>query len=117
MTAVAAFVAANATVGGKKVTQYVSPTTPGTITVLAGTNSVFLLITPVGIPSPIVVALPAAGFAFDGQEVLILTTVAINAYTVTAVGLTVNLSPSTATAQSHLLYRFDLVTLTWYLVG
>lgn len=118
----AAFVQAGTNFVDNKVTQYASPSATGftvTIAPLTPGGGVFLLLTPTGTLAAGTITLPsggAGGTAQDRQEILITTTQAVTALTITAGTTTVTGAPTTIAANRSFRMRYDAVNTTWYRV-
>jgi hypothetical protein len=101
-----------------KITQRDAPSaSPFTTTITQSSTSVWLILTPTGTLAVGTIALPGVGYATDGQEVLVNTTQAVTALTVSASGLTVTGAPTTLAANAAFRMRYDAVNTTWYRVS
>lgn len=121
MTVLAAFVQAllNESSGGFE-TQYSAPSATGfsvTINPSVDGGSVHLLLTPVAGYAAGTIVLPELAECEDGQEVLVNSTQAITALTVSGNGSTVTGAPTTMAANAFFRLKFDGVFNAWYRVG
>lgn len=120
MTALATFFTDQVTPPPETSTQYAAPNASGFSLTVAPTvdgGSVWLLITPTGAFAAGTVILPALASAVHGQEVLVTSTQAITALTVSGNGATVNGAPTTMAANAFFRLRFDGVFNAWYRIS
>lgn len=104
------------------VTQYAAPNETGfSVSISAAGDglgqSVWLLLTPTGAFAAGTIVLPSASILEDGQELLVNTTQAVTALTVSGNGATVNGAPPTLAANAFFRLRYDKVTNGWYRVN
>lgn len=86
--------------------------------VVSGTTSVWLIWTPAGTLATGTVTLPVAASCFDGMVVLVTSTQAVTALTVTAgAGTTVVGAPTALGAGGFFALRYNTLNLTWYCVA
>lgn len=88
-----------------------------TVQPLEDGQSGWLLLTPLAGYAAGAVVLPALATLADDQELLITTTQAVTALTVSNGGATVNGAPTTLAANAFFRLRFDTVNSSWYRVG
>lgn len=108
------------TAGGAMLTQYAAPNATGfTAAVQPGADGggVWLLLTPAAGYAAGTVLLPLQALCKDGQEVLVTSTQAVTALTVSGNGSTVYGAPSALTANAFFKLRFDGVVKAWYRIG
>lgn len=101
-------------------TQYAAPNATGfsvAVVPLVAGNSVYLNLTPLAGYAAGTLVLPALADAEDQQELLVSTTQAVTALTVSGNGATVNGAPTTLAANGFFRLRFDEVLKTWQRVG
>jgi|SanBayMetagenome_1026888.scaffolds.fasta_scaffold00146_9 hypothetical protein len=112
------FVLSNASVADDKITQYAAPSATGfSITVLNGSSSVWLIISPTGAFAAGTLILPAVANCVDKQELLVNCTQAVTALTINANGATITGAPTTLAANGFFRLRFDALADVWYRVG
>ena len=115
------FLQTNLTTPGDDMTQYSAPNASGfnvTIDPAVDGQNVYLLLTPTGAFAAGTIVLPAVAECVDGQQVLISTTQAVTALTVSGNGATaVNGAPTTLAANAFFRLRFDGVFKSWFRVG
>lgn len=104
------------------VTQYAAPNATGfSVTILAAGDglgqNVWLLLTPTAGFAAGTIVLPDSTLLSDGQELLLNTTQAVTALTITGSGATVNGAPTTLAANAFFRLRYDKVTNGWYRVN
>jgi hypothetical protein len=108
----------NASVADDKITQYAAPSATGfSITVLNGSSSVWLIISPTGAFAAGTLILPAVANCVDKQELLVNCTQAVTALTINANGATITGAPTTLAANGFFRLRFDALADVWYRVG
>jgi hypothetical protein len=120
MTTLAAFFTDQVTPPPDTMTQYAAPNASGfsvTVAPAVAGDSVWLLLTPTGAFAAGTVVLPALASAVHGQEVLVTSTTAITALTVSGNGATVNGAPTTMAANAFFRLRFDGVFNAWYRIS
>jgi hypothetical protein len=101
-------------------TQYAAPNASGfsvTINPTTDGDSVYLLLTPLAGYAAGTIVLPELTECVDGQEVLVNSTQAVTALTVSGNGATVNGAPTTLAANGFFRLRFDDINNSWYRVG
>lgn len=116
VSALIALMQAQLTGAGTLMTQYAAPNASGfsvAIAPVVAGGGVYLLLTPVAGYAAGTVVLPSA--PVDGQEVVVSTTQAVTALTVS--GGTVNGAPTTLAANSFFHLRYDGVFKAWYRIG
>lgn len=116
----AAYLQTLLTGGGSMMTQYAAPNASGfsvQIAPAANGGSVYLNLTPVGSYAAGTIVLPVSTTCQDDQEILVSTTNAITALTVSGNGTTVSGAPTTLAAGGFFRLRFDGVYKTWARVG
>lgn len=102
------------------VTQYAAPNATGFTVSLSPPEdgqSLYLLLTPSAGFAAGTIVLPLAIECRDGQEVLVSSTQAVTALTITGNGAAVNGAPTTLAANSFFRLRFDGVFKAWYRIG
>lgn len=102
------------------VTQYAAPAATGFVVNVATPEpgeSIFLLLTPNAAYAAGAILLPLQATCIDGQELLVTTTQAVTALTVSGNGSTVNGAPTTLAANGFFRLRFDGIFKAWYRVG
>lgn len=105
---------------GVMATQYASPNATGfsvSATPPVSGQSVYLRMSPLAAYAVGAVVLPAVASAVDGQEVLVHTTQAVTALTVSGNGASVNGAPSGLSQFGFFRLRFDGVNDSWDRVG
>ena len=113
----AVFLSSIITVTDNKITQYAAPNATGfTVTISATNSSIWLILTPVAGYAAGTIVLPPIANCVDRQEILVNTTQAVTALTITGNGSSVSGAPTTLAAGSSFRLRFDIVTSTWYKV-
>ena len=118
ISVIAAYIQTLLTAVDDKVTQYSAPSATGfTVTIPDTDESVWLVLTPVAGYAAGTIVLPSAAEAVDKQEVLVNTTQAVTALTITSSGATITGAPTTLAANAFFRLRFEGVTKTWYRVG
>lgn len=120
VTQLVALIQALLTDDNNPATQYAAPSATGfTVTVapLATGGSVWLLLTPLAGYAAGTITLPAQALCVDGQELIVNTTQAVTALTVSGNGSTVNGAPTTLAANAFFRLRFDGVFKAWYRIG
>ena len=120
MTTLAEFFTDQVTPPPDTMTQYAAPNASGfsiTVAPAVAGDSVWLLLTPTGAFAAGTVVLPALASAVHGQEVLVTSTTAITALTVSGNGATVNGGPTTMAANAFFRLRFDGVFNAWYRIS
>ena len=108
------------TASGAMITQYAAPNATGftaAVQPAADGGSVWLLLTPVAGYASGTVLLPLQAQCKDGQEVLVTSTQAVTALTVSGNGSAVYGAPSALTAGAFFRLRFDGVVKAWYRIG
>lgn len=112
------FVLSNASVTDDKITQYAAPSSTGfTVSILNGSESVWLILLPTGGFAAGTIVLPALAVCVDKQEVLINCTQSIATLTVSGNGATVTGAPTSLSANGFFRMRFDATAKVWYRVG
>lgn len=120
LSAIADVLAEQIAIPGVEFKQRAAPNATGfsvAVTPLEQGQSGWLLLTPLAGYAAGTVVLPAVATLVDDQELLITTTQAITALTVSNGGATVNGAPTTLAANAFFRLRFDLVNSSWYRVG
>lgn len=118
MATILAYFSGQITATDDKITQYAAPTATGfTVTVNNDSVSVWLVLTPLAGYAAGTLTLPAVDNCADRQEVLVNTTQAVTALTISGNGSTVVGAPTTLAAGSYFRLRFDAVLKVWYRVG
>lgn len=118
LTTLAALLSTLLTNADDKVTEYFAPAATGfTATLTNNGASKFVVLTPTGAFAAGTIALPAASEALDKQEVLVATTQAVTALTLTSTGATFVGQPTTLAAGAFFRLRFDDVLNIWFRVG
>lgn len=118
LTNLLAFFSGLVTANDDKVTQYAAPTATGfSVTISNGSNSVWLVLTPLAGYAAGTLTLPAVANCVDRQEVLVNTTQAVTTLTVSGNGANVIGAPTTLAANAFFRLRFDAVLDVWYRVG
>lgn len=105
---------------GEMITQYESPNLTGftiNITPYVDGGSVFLLIKPSGTLASGTIVLPVYTDAEDGQELLVHSSQAVTALTVSGNGAATGGAPTTIAAGGFFRLRYDAINTTWYRVG
>lgn len=94
-----------------------APTNSGfNIALAASAQSIWLIINPTGTFAAGSVTLPPVADCFDGQEILIISTQTISAFTTNGNGGTLVGVPASLGAGSSFTIRFNLLQQTWYTI-
>lgn len=118
MATLLAFFAGQITVNDDKITQYAAPAATGfTVTISNGSNSIWLVLTPLAGYAAGTLTLPTVANCADRQEILVNTTQAVTTLTINGNGATVVGAPTTLAANAFFRLRFDAVLDVWYRVG
>lgn len=118
MATLLAFFAGQITANDDKVTQYAAPSATGfSVTINNGSDSIWLVLTPVAGYAAGTLVLPALANCVDRQEILVNCTQSVTTLTINGNGSTVTGAPTTLAANAYFRLRFDAVTKTWYRVG
>ena len=118
MSDLLAYIQANISAGDNKITQYSAPSATGfSVSITDGSNSIWLVLTPVAGYADGTIVLPALANCVDKQEVLVNCTQIVTALTISGNGATVTGAPTTLAANAFFTLRFEDVTNTWYRVG
>jgi hypothetical protein len=105
-------------VATEKVTQYAAPSATGfSVAITDGSDSIWLILTPVAGYAAGTIVLPALANCVDKQEVLVNCTQSVTTLTVSGNGSTVTGAPTTLAANAFFRLRFDDVVNVWYRVG
>lgn len=108
------------TAPGDDTTQYAAPSATGfSVTIAPPVNgqNMYLLLTPNAGYAAGAIVLPAQANCVDGQTVLVNTTQAVTALTITSSGASVVGAPTTLAANAFFKLRYDGVFKNWYRVG
>lgn len=98
--------------------QYYTTTATGqTVQVTDGSDSIWLLLTPLAGYAATTISLPYKALAIDGQEVSVNCTQAVTTLTVSGNGASVVGAPTTLAANAFFKLRYSLVNGAWYRVG
>lgn len=117
-TTVREFVLANASIADDKITQYAAPSATGfTVTILNGSDSIWLILLPTAGFAAGTITLPAVANCVDKQELLVNSTQAVTTLTIGGNGATVTGAPTTLAANGFFRLRFDGLAKVWYRVG
>lgn len=119
-SAVLAYLLESVNQAGVMTTQYAAPNATGfsvAIAPLQDGNSVYLNLTPLAGYAAGTIVLPAQLDAVDGQELLVTTTQAVTALTISGNGSTVNGAPVALAANAFFRLRYDAVLQTWQRAG
>jgi len=112
------FVLSNASVTDDKITQYAAPSSTGfTVSILNGSDSVWLILLPTGAFAAGTLVLPLLANCVDKQEVLINCTQAVSSLTINGNGATVTGAPTSLSTNGFFRLRFDGLAKVWYRVG
>jgi hypothetical protein len=112
------FVLSNASVTDDKITQYAAPSSTGfTVSILNGSESVWLILLPTGGFAAGTIVLPALAVCVDKQEVLVNCTQAVSSLTINGNGATVTGAPTSLSTNGFFRLRFDGLAKVWYRVG
>ncbi len=119
MAVLAAYIKNLMTSSDDMVTQYNSPAATGfTATINNGSDSIWLLLTPLAGYAAGTIVLPAVANCVDRQELLVNTTQAVTTLTINGNGATAVVgAPTTLAANAFFRLRFDAVQKSWYRVG
>lgn len=113
-----AYMLSDASVADDKITQYAAPSATGfSVTILNGSDSVWLILLPTAGFAAGTLVLPLLSNCVDKQEILVNCTQAITTLTVNGNGATVTGAPTALTANSFFRLRFDGLAKVWYRVG
>ena len=113
-----AYMEDNISTADNKITQYAAPSASGfSVSITDGSDSIWLVLTPVAGYAAGTIVLPALANCVDKQEILVNCTQSITTLTITANGSTVTGAPTTMAANAFFRLRFEDVTDTWYRVG
>lgn len=114
---IAAFIQTLITSTDNKRTQYAAPSATGfTVQINDANLSIWLVLTPTAGFAAGTINLPSVANCTDKQEILVNTTQAITALTVSGNGATVTGAPTTMAQNAAFRLRFEGVTKTWYRV-
>jgi hypothetical protein len=122
MSVLAAYMQGKITSTDDKVTQYAAPSATGFNVNINGnaggiaSNSVWLILTPVGAYANGQITMPVNTSCKDKQELLVNCTQAVTTLAVSGNGATVTGAPTTLAANGSFRLRFDMITNTWYKV-
>jgi len=99
--------------------QYSAPSATGfNVAVTAGSDNIWLILTPTGAFAAGTITLPAVAGIVAGQEVLVNCTQDVTTLTVAGNGATaVTGEPAGLSANDFFRLKYDEVTSTWYRVG
>lgn len=98
--------------------QFAAPSATGfSVTLNNDSQSVWLVLTPVAGYAAGTLVLPAVANCVDQQEILVNSTQAVTALTVSGNGSTVTGAPTTLAANGFFRLKHEAVTHTWYRVG
>ena len=113
-----AYLTDNISAADNKITQYAAPSASGfSVSITDGSDSIWLVLTPVAGYAAGTIVLPAVANCVDKQEILVNCTQSITTLTITANGSTVTGAPTTMAANAFFTLRFEDVTNTWYRVS
>lgn len=101
-------------------TQYAAPNATGFNVALVPVTpggSLYLLLTPIAAYAAGTITLPSAANVADGQEILLNTTQAVTALTVSGNGAAVIGAPTTMAINAFFRLRYNGILNTWYRVG
>lgn len=100
------------------VTQRSGPSSNGfSVQVTDSSINTHLILTPTGTFAAGTIVLPAAANAIDNQEILVNTTQAVTALTISGNGASVIGAPSGLGVNETFLLKYDAPTLNWYVVA
>jgi|GEM_PF-1567526 len=100
------------------VTVTAAPTSSGyTISLASSTNSIRLIISPTGTFAAGTITLPALADCFDGQQIVVTSSLALTTLTVAGNGATVAGAPAGLGVNGFFALRFSSSSSTWYCVA
>jgi hypothetical protein len=112
------FISQNSSVRDDKITQYAAPNANDfVIPITPQNNSVWLILTPNASYLLGTIVFPPSTYCFDRQEILMNCTQLIGTLVINGSGANVVGAPASIGINGHLLFRYDKLTNTWYLVG
>lgn len=118
MSTIKEFMNSDITAADDKLSQYAAPSATGfSVQITDGSDSVWLILTPVAGYTDGEIVLPALINCVDKQEVLVNCTQAITTLVVDGNGATVTGEPASMAANDFFRLRFDDVVNVWYRVG
>lgn len=118
MTAVANYVQTVISGNDDKVLQYASPAVNAfNVAITDSSASIWLVMTPLGAFAAGTITLPALVNCVDRQEILVNSTQAVAALTVSGNGSSVVGAPGALAANGYFLLRYEPVSHTWYRIG
>jgi len=113
-----AFILDAATTADDKITQYAAPSATGfSVTILNGSDSIWLILAPTAGFAAGTIILPALSNCVDKQELLVNSTQSVTTLTINSNGATVTGAPATLAANGFFRLRFDALAKVWYRVG
>jgi hypothetical protein len=119
LTALQSFMQTNLTFSaGQFVVQYAAPAaTSFTVALLANTNNQWLILTPLAAYAAGTITFPLLSTVADNQEILIFSTQAVTALTLSGNGATIVGAPAGISQNGALRFKFNSLASTWYVIG
>jgi hypothetical protein len=113
-----AYVLSDSSVADDKITQYAAPSATGfSVTILNGSDSVWLILLPTAGFAAGALVLPLLANCVDKQEILVNCTQTVSTLTINGNGATVTGAPTSLSANGFFRLRFDGLAKVWYRVG
>lgn len=100
------------------VMQYSSPIAAGTVSVTAGDDNIWLILTPAGTLATLTITLPAIANLVDKQEIMVVSTQELTSLTVSKNDATdIKGEPTSLSAEGYFKMKYNSFYDTWYRVG
>jgi len=100
------------------VVQYASPVASGfTVTLVSTANNQWLIMSPLAAYAAGTITFPPIASVADNQEILIFTTEAVTALTISGNGALVVGAPAGIAQNAALRFKYNALATTWYLIG
>jgi hypothetical protein len=100
------------------VVQYAAPVATGfTVTLASNTNNQWLILSPFGAYAAGTITFPPIGSIADNQEVLIFSTQAVTALTLSGNGASIVGAPAGIVQNGTMRFKYNLLAATWYLIS
>jgi hypothetical protein len=97
------------------VVQYAAPVATGfTVTLVSTSNNQWLILTPLAGYAAGTITFPPIASVVDNQEILIVSTQAVTALTISGNGATVSGAPAGISANAGLRFKFNALGSVWY---
>lgn len=103
---------------GAFVVQYAAPAATGfSVALPANTNNQWLIMSPLGAYAAGTITFPLSSTITDNQEILIFSTQAVTTLTMAGSGATIVGAPTGINQNGAVLFKYNLLANTWYLVS